>query len=181
MNGSPSPVLVLPGWQNSDAAHWQTRWEQRHGYRRVEQNDWHWPRRGDWMARLEEVLLAAPQPCWLVAHSLGCQLVAAWAAHTRHADRVRGALLVGPPDTEREDMPPQLHSWRPVVRQRLPFPATVVISTDDPYCAAQRAGAMAQDWGATLVVAGALGHLNSESGLDDWDVGHQLLIALRTA
>ncbi|WP_353092117.1 alpha/beta hydrolase [Methylibium sp.] len=181
MNGSPSPVLVLPGWQNSDAAHWQTRWEQRHGYRRVEQGDWHWPRRGDWMARLEEVLLAAPQPCWLVAHSLGCQLVAAWAAHTRNADRVRGALLVGPPNTEREDMPPQLHSWRPVVRQRLPFPATVVISTDDPYCAAQRAGAMAQDWGATLVVAGALGHLNSESGLGDWDVGHQLLIALRTA
>lgn len=181
MNGSPSPVLVLPGWQNSDAAHWQTRWEQRHGYLRVEQDDWHWPRRGDWMARLEEVLLASPQPCWLVAHSLGCQLVAAWAAHTRHADRVHGALLVGPPDTERDDMPPQLHSWRPVARQRLPFPATMVISTDDPYCAPQRAGAMAQDWGATLVVAGALGHLNSESGLGDWDTGHQLLNALRTA
>lgn len=181
MNDVPSPVLLLPGWQNSGASHWQTLWEQRYGYTRVEQDDWQWPRRGDWMARLEEVLLAAEGPCWLVAHSLGCQLVAAWAAHTRHGDRVRGALLVAPPDPEREDVPAQLHAWRPVPRQRLPFRATMVISADDPYCTPQRAGAMAQDWGATLVMAGALGHLNGESRLGDWDDGHLLLTALRSA
>ena len=93
-------VLLLPGWLNSDAAHWQSRWETLHGHRRVEQDDWLWPRRGDWMARLDEVLLADPGPAVLVAHSLGCQLVAAWAGHSQHTARVQAALLVAPPDTE---------------------------------------------------------------------------------
>lgn len=170
-----APVLLLPGWQNSGPDHWQSRWQALHGDTRVEQDDWFWPRRGDWMARLEEVLLAAEQPCWLVAHSLGCQLVAAWAAHSRRLDRVRGALLVAPPDVERTDMPPQLHGWRPIARARLAFPATVVISTDDAYCSAERGGAFAADWGAGLVVAGPRGHLNGESGLGDWPEGRHLL------
>jgi hypothetical protein len=173
-------VLLLPGWQNSGTAHWQTRWEQRHGYRRVEQDDWLWPRRGDWMARLDEVVLALPpaEPVWLAAHSLGCQLVAAWAAHSAHTLRVRGALLVAPPDTEREDMPPQLHGWRPIVRERLPFAATVVVSSDDPYAEPDRAAKMAAAWGASLCSLGALGHINGDSDLGDWLEGHRLLEAL---
>src|SRR5256885_15059985 len=75
-------VWLLPGWQNSDADHWQSRWEQRHGYRRLEQNDWDRPLRGDWSARLQETVLDAPRPVVLVAHSLGCILVAWWAAHS---------------------------------------------------------------------------------------------------
>ena len=57
-----SPVLLLPGWLNSGPEHWQSRWEALHGHRRVEQDDWLWPRRGDWMARLDEVLLGSAQP-----------------------------------------------------------------------------------------------------------------------
>lgn len=171
-------ILVLPGWQNSGPDHWQSRWERLHGDQRVEQDDWDWPRRGDWMARLEDTLLADPRPALLVAHSLGCQLVAAWAAHSRHTDRVRGALLVAPPDTEQADMPPQLYSWRPIPRQRLPFPATAVVSSDDPYCSAERAAAMASDWGAEVVTLGPYGHINSQSGLGDWPQGRALLEAL---
>ncbi|MBA3595803.1 MAG: alpha/beta hydrolase [Methylibium sp.] len=168
-------ILTLPGWQGSPATHWQSRWERLCGHRRVEQHDWLQPRRGDWMARLEEVLLAQPSPALLVAHSLGCQLVAAWAAHSRHTARVHAALLVAPPDTERPDMPPQLHTWRPIVRTRLPFRATVVASSDDPYCTTERAAEMAQAWGALLVPAGPLGHLNADSGLGDWPQGLALL------
>jgi predicted alpha/beta hydrolase family esterase len=174
-------VLILPGWQNSGAAHWQTRWEAAYGDRRVDQDDWEWPRRGDLMARLEEVLLGLDGPALLVAHSLGCQLAAAWAAHSRHTERVRGVLLVAPPDTERADMPPQVQSFRPIARQRLPFAATLVASSDDPFCALERAGEMAQDWGAALVVAGAAGHLNAESGLGDWPAGRALLNDLLAA
>ena len=126
-------VLILPGWQNSGPGHWQSRWERLHGDRRVEQADWDWPRRGYWMARLDEVVQHTEAPVVLAAHSLGCHLVAAWAAHSRHGARVRGALLAAIPDLERADMPPQLHNWRPVVRQRLPFRAIAVLSTDDPY------------------------------------------------
>ncbi|UZD54987.1 RBBP9/YdeN family alpha/beta hydrolase [Caldimonas aquatica] len=171
-------ILLLPGWLDSGPGHWQTRWEALHGDRRVVQDDWEWPKRGDWMARLEEEILADPRPAAFVAHSLGCQLVAAWAAHSRHTDRVRGALLVAPPDTERPDTPPQLHGWRPIVRQRLPFAATAVVSTDDPFCAPERAAEMAAAWGATLVQIGARGHINAESGLGDWPQGRQLLDAL---
>lgn len=171
-------VLLLPGWRNSGPAHWQTHWEAAHGFERVEQADWEWPRRGDWMARLDEALLADARPALLVAHSLGCQLVAAWAAHSQHLGRVQATLLVAPPDTEREDLPPQLFNWRPMRRPRLPFAATVVASRDDPYCAFERAAGLAQDWGATLVDAGARGHLNGDSGLHDWPEGLALLHAL---
>jgi len=171
-------VRVLPGWQDSGPAHWQSRWEALHGFERVQQADWHWPRRGDWMARLDEVLLAEPAPVALVAHSLGCQLVAAWAAHSAHTARVRAALLVAPPDTARADMPPQLASWRVVPRQRLPFAAELLFSSDDPFCSAERAQAMAADWGALAVPMGARGHLNADSGLGDWPEGVARLAAL---
>ena len=164
-------ILLLPGWLDSDAAHWQSRWERLHGDRRVTQSDWLWPKRGDWMARLEEVLLESDVPALLVAHSLGCQLVAAWAAHSRHTARVRGALLVAPPDIERDDMPPNLHPWRPIVRERLPFAAIVVTSDDDPYGAPERATRLAGEWGARQVRIGAAGHINGESGLGDWPAG----------
>ncbi len=164
-------VLVLPGWQDSGPAHWQSRWEALHGHVRVQQADWHWPRRGDWMARLEEEVLADPRPAALVAHSLGCQLVAAWAAHSRHTQRVRAALLVAPPDTARADMPPQLAGWRRIARQRLPFAAQVVYSDDDPFCAPARALDMAADWGAGVLCLAAAGHINAESGLGDWPEG----------
>jgi len=89
-------VLILPGWQNSGPDHWQSQWQTAHGYQRVEQHDWLRPLRGDWIARLEEVLLLNRAPAVLVAHSLGCLLVAAWAAHSRNAHLVRAALLVAP-------------------------------------------------------------------------------------
>ncbi|MBS0440379.1 MAG: serine hydrolase family protein [Proteobacteria bacterium] len=168
-------VLLLPGWLNSGPEHWQSRWEALHGHRRVEQDDWLWPRRGDWMARLDEVLLGSAQPVLLAAHSLGCQLVAAWAAHSAHTGRVAGALLVAPPDTEREDMPPNLFNWRPIPREKLPFASVAVVSSDDPYCAPPRAQAMAGAWGSELVEIGARGHINGESGLGDWPQGITLL------
>ena len=140
-------VLLLPGWQDSGPDHWQSRWLRWAPagfiWRRVEQADWLWPRRGDWMARLDQTLTDSDAPTLLVAHSLGCQLVAAWAAHSGHCARVHGALLVAPPDTERADMPPNLFSWRPIERRRLPFASIVVASDDDPFCNPARAAQMA--------------------------------------
>lgn len=171
-------VLLLPGWLNSGPDHWQSRWEILHGFIRVEQADWEWPRRGDWMARLDEVLLADERPALLAAHSLGCHLVAAWAAHSRHTARVRGALLVAPPDVERDDLPPQLHNWRPALRQALPFAALTLYSEDDPFATPERARGYATDWGARALSVGAAGHVNGESGLGDWPAGLAHLHAL---
>lgn len=168
-------VLTLPGWQNSTEGHWQTIWEARYGDLRVEQHDWERPLRGDWSARLEEVLLAQPAPVVLAAHSLGCILVAAWAAHSRNTHRVRGALLVAPGDVERADVAPLLPGWAPIVRQPLPFASILVGSSDDPYCTADRAQGLARDWGARFVDGGAHGHLNAASQLGDWPAGRALI------
>ena len=92
------------------------------------------PKRGDWIARLEDVILGCDGPVLLVAHSLGCILTAAWAEVSRSTGRVQGALLVAPGDPEREELRPLLPSWAPIVRQRLPFPSVLVGSRNDPYC-----------------------------------------------
>lgn len=172
-------TLLLPGWQNSDPDHWQSRWQARFGFERLEQDDWLWPRRGDWMARLEEAVRESEQPLRLVAHSLGCHLVAAWAAHSQLTARIHGALLVAPPDLARDDLPPQLHNWRNTLPGRapkpLPFRAIVAASNDDPYCGIERAGELSAAWGADLVICGPHGHLNSASGLGEWPEGIALL------
>ena len=175
---NPTPVLILPGWQGSGPGHWQTRWEALPGHERVEQHDWMRPLRGDWIARLDEVLVDRGGPVLLAAHSLGCLLVAAWAAHSRHTGRVRGALLVAPPDLSREDLRHALPGWWPVPRERLPFASAVVASRDDPYGAFAQAEQRARDWGSTLHDAGACGHINADSGLGDWPQGQAWLRAL---
>lgn len=161
-------VLILPGWQNSGPEHWQSRWEQAHGFTRVEQHDWERPLRGDWIARLEDVLLSCDEAAVLVAHSLGCIHVAAWAAHSRNTHRVKAALLVAPPDVEQDGVREMLPSWSPIPLQTLPFRTVLFASNDDPFCAPERARRFAAAWGAGLMDAGARGHLNAESGLGDW-------------
>lgn len=171
----PENVLVLPGWQNSGPTHWQSRWEALHGYVRVQQHDWLRPLRGDWVARLEDVLLAQDGPSVLVAHSLGCLLTAAWAAHSQNTHLVTAALLVAPGDAEREELRPVLTSWSPVALQRLPFPSVLLGSHNDPYCSLARAQGFARAWGSAFVDCGAAGHINAESGLGDWPQGQQIL------
>lgn len=178
LNGPQRCTLVLPGWLDSGPGHWQTRWQQLHGWHRVQQDDWLWPRRGDWMTRLEDELLADPRPAVLVAHSLGCHLVAAWAAHSRRLERVHAAWLVAPPDLDREDLPPQLASWRPAIRRRLPMPALLVHSDDDPFASEAASTQLASDWGVPTWRLPGRGHLNAESGLGDWPDGLARLQAL---
>lgn len=170
-----SNALILPGWQSSGPGHWQSLWEQAHGYVRLEQHDWQRPLRGDWIARLEDVLLQRKAPVVLVAHSLGCLLVAAWASHSRNTHLVTAALLVAPGDAEREEMRPVLTSWSPIPMQPLPFKSMLVGSRNDPYCSFERASEFARAWGSDLMDAGPLGHINAESGLGDWPQGHEWL------
>jgi predicted alpha/beta hydrolase family esterase len=167
----PQNVLLLPGWQNSGPDHWQSRWEAQHGYRRVDQHDWMTPKRGDWMSRLEEVVLGCDGPVVLVAHSLGCILTAAWAAHSRNSHRVQAALLVAPGDAEDDALHDVLPSWSPVPMQTLPFPSLLVASRNDPYCRFERAQSMASAWGSSVEDLGHWGHINAEAQLGDWPQG----------
>ena len=170
--------LTVPGWQGSGPAHWQSHWEAQHGLARVEQHDWMRPLRGDWVARLEEVVLMQAQPCILVAHSLGCMLVAAWAAHSRNAHKVRAALLVAPADPMCQVLQGALHSWSNISMQPLPFTSKVVASRNDPFCSYVRAQNFASAWGAECTDYGMAGHINADAGLGDWPQGYELLMTL---
>ena len=175
--GTPT-VLILPGWQGSGPTHWQMRWAALHGHAVVEQDDWQRPRRGDWLARLDEVVIDTPgegADIVLAAHSLGCIQVAAWAAVSRHTGRIRGALLVAPADVERADLREQIPGWAPIARARLPFAARVVASRDDPFMALDKAQVLARYWGAQWSDIGPAGHINADSGLGDWPQGHAWL------
>ena len=116
-----------------------------------------------------------------------CWSPTAWAVTwSRPGQRTRNtrracapALLVAPPDPEREDTPPNLYNWRPIVRQRLPFASLVVASSDDPYCGLARASGLAADWGSAWCLLGALGHINGDSHLGDWPEGLALLQSLQ--
>jgi hypothetical protein len=149
----------------------------------VEQHSWIHPLRGDWIARLEDVLLSLDVerdgPAVLVAHSLGCLHVGAWAAHSKNTDRVKGALLVAPPDADRDDVHQLIPGWAPVHMNRLPFASVLIASRDDPHCTMERARAFAHAWGSEFVDAGARGHLNSDSGLGDWPEGFEHLQRLQ--
>jgi predicted alpha/beta hydrolase family esterase len=168
-------VLLLPGWGDSGPKHWQSLWQERHGYTRVEQSEWAKPLRGDWVARLEDVLLGCSEPAVLVAHSLGCILTAAWAAHSRNTHRVKAALLVAPADVEKPEIREQLPGWSPIELRALPFPAVLVASRSDPYCAFERARLFGHAWNAQFMDYGDSGHINADAGLASWPEGHVLL------
>lgn len=175
----PTPnTLILPGWQSSGPGHWQSRWEALYNDVRVEQHDWMRPLRGDWISRLEDVLLSKTGPSILVCHSLGCILTAAWAGHSRNTHLVKGALLVAPGDPETEIGQSNFPSFGPVPMQRLPFPSIVVSSRDDPFTSFERSRSFAQAWGSEFIDYGARGHINADSGLGDWPEGRALLARL---
>ena len=113
----------------------------------------------------------------LVAHSLGCLTVAAWAAHSKNRHLVKAALLVAPPDTAREDIGQMLPGWV-VPLQALPFKSVVFASSSDPFCGIDQAQRFASSWGATVINIGARGHINTDSGLGDWLEAHAKLLQL---
>ena len=174
-------LLILPGINGSGVEHWQSHWERAlPNARRVPEDDWDNPVCALWTAALERAVAQAGSNTLLVAHSLGCLQVAHWAARTRLA--VRGALLVAPPDPDEPTFPSCVEGWRPLPRQRLPFPSLLVASRDDPYSKFEFSQRVASTWESQLIDPGRCGHINASSGLGAWPAGQAFLEQLaRTA
>ncbi|SOB88196.1 hypothetical protein SAMN06297144_3341 [Sphingomonas guangdongensis] len=174
-------ILTVPGLGSSGPTHWQTLWErQRAEVVRAELGMWDTPHRNSWVTKLDQAIRGAQAPVVLVAHSLGCQAVAWWAALSGqpYGWPVAGALLVAPADVDRADAPPELTGFAPAPTVSLPFPSLLVTSTDDPWISEGRARALANQWGSHLFSVGALGHINAASGVGDWSEGQALLAEL---
>ena len=172
------PVLLVPGIQGSGPTHWQSLWEAQHpGVQRVVQRDWDHP-------RMQRVGAGAGPggPCVhgasrVVAHSLGCLVVAHWVA--RSTAPAHAALLVAVPDPEGEAFPRAASGFAPVPRRLPGLQAMVVSSSDDPYASPAYAERLMADWGSEWLALRAQGHLNAQSKLRDWPQGWALVERLR--
>ena len=119
----------------------------------VAQHDWVRPLRGDWLMQLENTVLAAEDQVQLVAHGLGCWLVASWAQFTAHTPAVQSALLIDPIDLRAPELQAQLPSWQRIELRPLPFAAQVLSSSESSD----------QTFHATLARAwGAQHHIHTE-------------------
>lgn len=178
-------VLIVPGLRDHVAEHWQTlladRLEKVHTVPPLTADKLSCKARID---AIERALAEIDGPVILVAHSAGVLMVAHWAARHESA-RIKGALLVTPPDLG-ADWPShypgkeamQEGGWHPLPRARLPFPSLVVMSQNDPLASPAAVSALARDWGSDLFDAGAVGHLNPASGFGSWPLAEELLARL---
>jgi len=175
-------VLILPGYGDSGPDHWQSRWEAADpACHRVVQRDWLLPTLDEWLATLSRHVVECEAPPVLVAHSLGCSLVAHWAKRVgaRAGQSAKAALLVAPADVDSPaHTPDEVRGFSPIPLVRFPFPSVVVASTDDPYSTMDRAGLFARAWGSRLVTLARAGHINADSGFREWPEGKALLTEL---
>ncbi len=180
-------ILIVPGLRDHVPDHWQTLLQQEipsaHAVPPMRENGLSCPAR---VAAIEAALARIDGPVILVAHSAGCLMTVHWAhAHRDTARRVRGALLVTPPDMhqswpDKYPSPATLaeHGWRPLPAGRLPFRSLVAASSNDPLASLGAVRAMADEWGSAFVELGEVGHMNPGSGYGPWPLAHKLIALL---
>jgi hypothetical protein len=176
MKTSDADILLIPGYDGSDDAHWQRRWAQKLSTAQiVEQPDWRFGSLNQAVDALVAAVRGAAKPVMLVAHSAGVPLTLHAVAQLKKLDlvgKVKGAFLVSPPESAKlaalEGVDPELAVFP---RDPLPFPSVVAGSVDDPFSEQAAARALARDLGAEFSDAGASGHINVASGHGPWPEG----------
>jgi predicted alpha/beta hydrolase family esterase len=174
-------TLIVPGLNGSDEGHWQRHWLLDDPQAQlVDQENWECPVLEDWLDRLE-VALAATESAYIVAHSLGCLLVANMASRPA-ATKIRGALLVAPAHLDRvEAMHPCIVRFGAFPQAPLAFPSLVVGSMNDPYMNPEELVRTAANWGSDLANLGSAGHINIAAGFGRWPEGYALFERLKEA
>jgi len=171
MRVADAEILIVPGLSGSGPEHWQSRWQGKLSTaRRVNQRDSENANRAEWEEIVAREVIASARLVVIVAHSLG--VIATLHAAQRVGEKIAGAFLVAPPsEAVMREMPSIDSAFLPIPRARLPFPATMVGSSDDPYADLLFARHLAQDVGAQFIDAGAAGHINVDSGHGPWPEG----------
>jgi predicted alpha/beta hydrolase family esterase len=169
--------VFLAGIGNSGDGHWQRAWHERlPGSVWVEHDDWERPVKGDWVSDFQAALWKIRGPVVVIAHSLGCLVLAEWA-RTRDDPSIAGAFLVAVPDPDSSAFPAVAAGFGDLTKAQLSFPSLVLASRNDDYAGIGYARDVAHTWGAEFADMGDTGHINAASGLGDWDEGWRLLEA----
>lgn len=166
-------LLLVPGLHDSGPAHWQSWLEglYRHSLR-VVQRDWATPDLERWSARIDSTLQrAGPGPWIAVAHSFGCLALAHHLAQ-RPDSPLHAVLLVAPADPDRFGLSPAMP------QHRLPVPATMVASRNDPWMHADAARRWSRRWGCHWIDLGHAGHINAEAGFGPLPLARRWVLAV---
>jgi uncharacterized protein len=173
---SPSPILIVPGFQGSGPDHWQT-WlqAQKPEATRISGIDWDKPVLALWAERVRDELARATHPLRVVAHSFGC--LATVVAAADRPEQIAELILVAPADPDRfdftglkpQDLPYGSFSLSEALPHRpLHVSGTVIASQNDPWLSFTAAANLARDWGLEVHDEGQAGHINADSGYGPW-------------
>jgi uncharacterized protein len=167
--------LIVPGYGNSGVDHWQTYIENNlTNCTRIQQKSWDKPLRDDWISNIDKAVNQYnPVSVVLISHSMGGIAIAHWAS--RFNTKIKGAMIVAPPDLENPWRDYGLGSFTPIPKTKLPFPSIVVASTNDHWATIERTTIFAANWGSKLFFIGDAGHINAASGHGNWNEGLDLL------
>ena len=167
--------FIIPGLGGSGPDHWQTYFETTGAnFKRIVQKDWDAPNIKEWVETIDNAIATYdPETVVLVGHSLGCPTIAQWAAQSHK--KIKGALLVAPPDIEAIQKKFQIELFRELPTAKINFPTIVVASTNDQWDQDQQAALYAKNWGSRFVSIGDAGHINDLSGHGKWEQGLKIL------
>lgn len=161
---------------NSDSDHWQSHFERSkpEEFVRINQQNWDEPDCDAWIHTIEDGLgKRNHSELILIGHSIGCMAIVKWFEKFNHP--IKGALLVAPSDSERENYPTYITGFVPIPTSKLPFPSIVVASTNDHVADINRSKEFAKNWGSELITLEDAGHIEPKSGFGEWPYGMELI------
>ncbi|PJZ53771.1 RBBP9/YdeN family alpha/beta hydrolase [Leptospira adleri] len=167
-------TFLIPGISNSGPEHWQTQWENLHGFIRIQQENWENPRYSVWEESLVRQIekTEGSENSILIGHSLGCLLIA--KSLDRISDRIRGVFLVAPPDPKSPVFPKGLEEFAEFPQKSLGTKGLLLFSENDPYASVPFSEKLGRLWNLETICVGELGHINSQSDLGSWENGFQI-------
>ncbi len=164
-------LVLVPGWKNSGAEHWQTMWEEKTPlFSRISMRRWDQRDIYLWIDAINRHLDSCSKPAILIGHSLGA-LASACVIAEDHPE-IAGGMFVAPAEPlrfEAEDIIPH---------EPLPRPSVLVAGHDDTLISIERTEQLATAWGSEFVDLGTAGHINAESGFGRWPYGLNILVNL---
>ncbi len=167
--------FTLPGLGGSDSEHWQSKFENvLPNCKRIEQINWDKPNRDEWVNKIDAAVKGYDlSKVVFISHSLGGIALSHWVNTSNK--KIKGALIVAPPDLDNVSSDIGLDSFIPVPRKAIDFPTLFVASSNDSWSDLNASINLADKWGSEFVNIGAAGHINSDSGLGEWKDGLGLL------
>ncbi|MEA2048744.1 MAG: alpha/beta hydrolase [Campylobacterota bacterium] len=169
---SQDKVLILHGWDGSDAPHWQAELasEIAKNYGTVSfplLDNCHFPSKNRWLKQLKEILLTF-QPDTVVCHSLANTLWF-WLCQEEQVTAIKKLYMVSPPSLNTNVETIKTFFPSPLPSTLYAQEIEIIVSDNDPYITIEETQSIARHYDAPLSILNNAGHINAESGYGKWE------------